>query len=125
MKLRWFAGLGLALLLAAGEARAVPGGLQDCSGTITTGGASQSLIGSATARYYLMVANPAQAGGANLGISLAAGAGGQSGAAAIGSAGTLTLYPGQSFTFDASTIPTNGLNIVGPNTSQAFTCWFG
>jgi len=87
------------------------------SGSITTGGDSQTLVAALDGRKYLLVHNPSSA---NLGICLAT-----SGAASIGAAGTITLEPGGTMTFESGFILTNGLNIVGPNTGQTYTVWQG
>jgi len=90
-----------------------PGTLADCSGTITTGGTSQSLIAAATTtRHYLLIQN---IGSAQIGLKEGTGA-------SIGVAGTLTIGPGGSLVFEGSFVPQNAFAIVGPTTGQSFTC---
>jgi len=91
-----------------------PGTLADCSGTIATGGSSQSLVTAATSpqRGYLLLQNISSG---NLGLKEGTGA-------SIGSAGTITVAPGGSIVFEGSFVPQNAFSIVGPTTGQVFTC---
>lgn len=81
----------------------------DRSSTIAVGGTSQQLMASNTSRKGGYVQNLSTT--ANLGIRFGASA------AAIGSAGTITVFPGAIVTFQI----TEAVQIVGPTGGQAFT----
>ena len=79
-------------------------------------GSSQLLLAEQPSRGGLLIMN---VGNANIGIAFAA-AGGTA-TAAIGSAGTYTMAPGQSFLPNGGIIPTNAIYVIGTS-GQPVSC---
>lgn len=103
------------LFLFAPQAESGPLPVFDCSNVITVGGTAQVLVAQGAVTNYLTVQNVSVG---NLGIGL-------TNAPVIGNAGTIVLSPGSSFTFENSFIGNSALWIIGPTSSQAYTCWKG
>lgn len=90
-----------------GASGSLPAGT-DRSSSITTGGSAQQLAPANSARVSLTGQNTSAG---NLGINEVGGT------AAIGSAGTYTIAPGQSFSVGTN----RAISIVGATTGQTFT----
>jgi hypothetical protein len=67
-------------------------------------GSSQSLVSKDSTRSFILVHNP---GSANIGVNPTGGT------AAIGSAGTITLVPNGTMTFNIDGIPANAMTVIG------------
>ena len=75
-------------------------------------GSSQSLVKADGTRSMILVHNP---GVNNIGVTIGA-------TAAIGSAGTVTLVPNGTMTFEIDGIPQNAFQVIG-TAGQPVTCW--
>lgn len=86
----------------------------DFSGTITLGGTAQTIQAEKSNRSYVFICNPAASGGDSLHVSFV-------GTAVVGSG--IPLYPGGSIVMETGTILVNAISIIGPTTTQKFTCY--
>lgn len=84
----------------------------DYSTTVTT--SSSQILPADPSRRYLLITNVCSD---NIGISITGTA------AAIGSAGTVTLFPGGSMEFTDQNVPQNALNGIAGSGTCAITMW--
>lgn len=96
-----------------GQVAVVPGSgaLTDCSGNITLGGTVQSIVGTNTARRYLLIQNQS-VGDLYINFTVNATVGG----------GSVKIAAGNSFIQENGFVSTEALSIIGATTSQVFTC---
>lgn len=86
------------------SAGAIPSTFYDASIAALSGNSQQALPAN-SARRYLLIQNNSAAN--TLGVNLSGGV------AALGSAGTITLYPGGTIERAVGAVPTNEINVIG------------
>lgn len=99
------------LVVAITSSAGTTGALTDCSGTITTGGTSQTAVAAVATRKYLLVQNTS-AGNEYINFT--------SNAAATGS--SLLILPNGSFVQETNFVSNEKVSIFGATTAQAYTC---
>ncbi len=93
------------------------GTLQDASGTVTTGGISQTALAAGTGRSYLLIQNPADASEA-LWINF-------TDAAAVSGQSSISLAAGGALVFENEFCPNNAVNVTATTTGHKFCIKWG